>query len=163
MGQRLVIINYYAEYPRDSIYFHWSGYTDRAIFELKEFRNYIQENLDKIKDVETFTNYCKRYESNRDCIVHTTQEGIEEHEAIAEAIIPICWDDTFRDATYTLWDTVMCQNVDEWLSDHPDEVLPPTRDIFLQSLLLEDIEWLESELPPVWYDKDEHLVYEKIV
>ena len=162
-GQRLVIINYYAEYPRDSIYFHWSGYTDRAIFELKEFTTYIQENLDKIKDVETFTNYCKRYESNRACVVHTTQEGIEEHEAIAEAIIPICWDDTFRDATYTLWDTVMCQNVNEWLSDHPDEVLPPTRDIFLQSLLLEDIEWLESELPPVWYDKDEHLVYEKIV
>ena len=49
MGQRLVIVNYYEDYPRNSIYFHWSGYTDRAIFELKEFTNYIQENLDKLK------------------------------------------------------------------------------------------------------------------
>lgn len=163
MGQRLVIINYYAEYPRDSIYFHWSGYTDRAIFELKEFRNYIQENLDKIKDVETFTNYCKQYETIRACAVHTTQDGIGEHEAIAEATIPVYWDDDFRNATYTLWDTVMCQNADEWLLDHPDEVLPTPRDILLQSLLLEDIEWCESDLPSIWCDKDEHLVYEKIV
>lgn len=163
MGQRLVIINYYADYPRNSIYFHWSGYTDRAIFELKEFTNYIQENLDKIKDVEIFTDYCKRYETIKDCVVHTTQEGIEEHKAIAEATTPIYWDADFRDATCKLWDTVMCQNADEWLLDHPDEVLPPSHDILLQSLILEDIEWLESELPSIWYDKDEHLVYEKIV
>lgn len=96
-------------------------------------------------------------------MVHTTQIGIEEHEAIAEATIPIYWDDDFRDATCKLWDTVMCQNADEWLLDHPDEVLPPSHDILLQSLILEDIEWLESELPSIWYDKDEHLVYEKIV
>lgn len=162
MGQRLVIINYYADYPRNSIYFHWSGYTDRAILELKEFTNYIQENLNKINDVEIFTDYCKRYDSIKDCVVHTTQIGIEEHEAIAEATIPVYWDDDFRNATCMLWDTVMCQNADEWLVDHPDEVLPPRHDILLQSLLLEDIEWCESELPPIWYDKDEHLVYEKI-
>ena len=71
MGQRLVIVNYYEDYPRNSIYFHWSGYTDRAIFELKEFTNYIQENLDKIKDVESFQDYCKRYDSIKDCVVHT--------------------------------------------------------------------------------------------
>lgn len=163
MGQRLVIIiNYHADYPRNSIYFHWSGYTDRAIIELKEFTKYIQGNLDKIKDVELFQDYCKRYESIRDCVVHTTQNGMEEHEAIAEATLPIYWDDDFCNATYTLWDVVMCQNADEWLVDHPDEVLPPRHDILLQSLLLEDIEWCESELPPIWYDKDEHLVYEKI-
>lgn len=163
MGQRLVIVNYYEDYPRNSIYSHWSGYTDRAIFELKEFTDYIQENLDKIKDVESFQDYCKQYETIKDCVVHTTQEGIEEHEAIAEATIPIYWDADFQDATYKLWDTVMAQNADDWLEDHPDEVLPPTHDIILQSLLLEDIDWLESELPPIWYDKDEHLVYEKIV
>lgn len=163
MGQRLVIINHYADEPRNSIYFHWSGYTDRAIFELKEFRNYIQENLAKIKDVEVFQDDCKQYETIKDCVVHTTQDGIEEHEVIAEATIPIYWDADFRNATCTLWDTVMCQNADEWLADHPNEVLPPPRDILLQSLLLEDIEWCESELPSIWYDKDEHLVYEKIV
>lgn len=163
MGQRLVIINYHADYPRNSIYFHWSGYTDRAIFELKEFRNYIQENLDKIKDVESFQDYCKQYETIKDCVVHTTQDGIEEHEAIAEATIPIYWDDDFCNATYNLWDTVMCQNADEWLVDHPDALVPPSHDILLQSLLLEDTEWLEFELPSIWYDKDEHLVYEKIV
>lgn len=162
MGQRLVIINYHADYPRNSIYFHWSGYTDRAIFELKEFTNYIQENLDKIKDVETFTSYCKKYESIKDCAVHTTQDGIGEHEAIVEATIPVYWDDDFHDAKYELWDAVMCANADEWLVDHPGEVLPPRHDILLQSLLLEDIDWLESELPRIWYDKNEHLVYEKI-
>ena len=162
MGQRLVIVNYYEDYPRNSIYLHWSGYTDRAIVELKEFTNYIQENLDKIKDVESFQDYCKRYDSIKDCVVHTTQIGIEEHEAIAEATIPIYWDDDFYNATYNLWDVVMCQNADDWLEDHPDEVLPLPRDINLQSLILEDIDWCESEIPSIWYDKDEHLVYEKI-
>lgn len=163
MGQRLVIINYYADYPRNSIYFHWSGYTDRAIFELKEFTNYIQENLDQIKDDETFQDCCKQYETIKDCTVHTTRDGIEEHEAIAEATIPIYWDADFQDATYKLWDVIMCQNADDWLEDHPDEILPLPHDIILQSLILEDIEWCESELPSIWYDKDEHLVYEKIV
>ena len=163
MGQRLVIVNYYEDYPKNSIYFHWSGYTDRAIFELKEFTNYIQGNLDKIKDVESFQDYCKRYESIKDCAVHTTRIGIEEHEAIAEAIIPVYWDADFCNATYKLWDAVMAQNADEWLADHPNEVLPLPRDITLQSLILEDIEWCESEIPPIWYDKDEHLVYEKVV
>ena len=136
MGQRLVIINYYADYPRNSIYFHWSGYTDRAILELKEFTTYIRENLDKIKDVEIFTDYCKQYETIKDCVVHTTQNGIEEHKAIAEATIPIYWDDDFCNATYKLWDTVMAQNTDDWLEDHPDEILPFPRDISLQSLIL---------------------------
>lgn len=140
MGQRLVIINYYADYPRNSIYFHWSGYTDRAILELKEFTTYIQENLDKIKDVESFQDYCKQYETIKDCVVHTTQEGIEEHKAIAEATTPIYWGADFRDAICKLWDTVMCQNADEWPLDHPDEVLPHSHDILLQSLILEDIE-----------------------
>ena len=162
MGQRLVIINYYADEPRNSIYFHWSGYTDRAILELKEFTTFIQENLDQIKDDETFQDCCKQYETIKDCTVRTTLTGIEEHVAIAEAIIPIYWDADFQDATYKLWDVIMCQNADDWLEDHPDEILPLPHDILLQSLILEDIEWCESELPSIWYDKDEHLVYEKI-
>lgn len=136
--------------------------TDRAIFELKEFTTFIKENLDEIKDIEIFQNQCERYESVKDCVVHTTSEDIDDHVAIAEATIPIYWDADFRDATYNLWDTVMCTNADNWLLDHPDEVLPPPHTILLQPLLLEDISWCESEVPSIWYDKDEHLVYEKI-
>lgn len=123
MGQRLVIVNYYEDYPRNSIYFHWSGYTDRAILELKEFTTYIQENSVEIKDIEAFQDYCKKYELIKDCVVHTTQNGIEEHKAIAEATLPIYWHTDFQDATYKLWDAVICQNADEWLEDHPDEIL----------------------------------------